>query len=278
MPQPLLALRRFSAFHPGQTYGVRHLDLDLFPGERVALLGPNGAGKSTLLLALVGLLPRASGSLALDSVPLDTSARARQRQRRFFGLLLQDPDDQLLAETVEADVVMSPLNRGVPEFEAIAAARRALRDLEIDQLATRPIESLSLGQKRRVALASVLATRPRALLLDEPTAGLDHPATLALLAALDARHHACDATLLATHDTDLAAAWADRVVIMDNGQLLAAGPPAALLGDRDLCLRAGLRQPAHLALAAALLPPDAPRPASLAELATALSLHTGLAR
>jgi cobalt/nickel transport system ATP-binding protein len=265
-------------------WAIDHVNLALQEGDRLALLGANGAGKSTFLHLLIGLHSPCCGTLRLEGSPLSADARGRRLLRRSVGLVLQDPDDQLFADTVEADVIFGPLNSGLDRDAAEAVGRSAIGTMRISHLATRRISSLSLGEKKRVALAGVLAMSPRVLLLDEPTAGLDHRGAEALLAALDERSAEGIAIVLATHDSDLALRWATRAMVLEEGRVIAEGAPADVLQDDSLCLRAGIRQPALLEIRRRLchrlsLDPGSCLPTSPDELAgwltTAVSVREG---
>ena len=236
-------------YGPGP-WAVDGVSLTLTPGARVALLGANGAGKTTLLHLLTGLHEPCDGAIHRQSPA---------------GLVLQNPDDQLFAETVEGDVALGPLNRGQSHSESAAAAQRALAEMEIPHLAHRRIATLSLGEKKRVVLAGVLALRPQILLLDEPTSGLDHPGAEALLAALARLNDAGVALVIATHNTGLALEWASHSIFLSEGCVLAEGPPAELLTREDLCRAAGLRVPLLARIGRLLheLHPEAPPPAAI---------------
>lgn len=226
-----LETRGLTFNYPGHTGGLRDVSITVHAARRTALLGPNGSGKSTLLLHLAGILPPAGGSLWMDGAPLGRDARSLSRWRETVGLVFQNPDDQLFGPTVSADVAMGPRNLGLTPDVVLHATHEALAHLGLLALAERPIHALSAGEKRRVALAGVLAMRPRILLLDEPTAGLDASAEEHLLAALDARVAAGTAIVMATHDVALAREWADDVVVMVDGQVLLQGAAAALSPD-----------------------------------------------
>ena len=214
-------------YGPGP-WTIDTVDLQLTPGARVALLGANGAGKTTLLHLLMGLHEPCAGTI-------DRKSPA--------GLVLQNPDDQLFAETVDADVALGPFNQGLSHDASAAAARLAIEEMDIAHLAHRRIATLSLGEKKRVALAGVLALRPQILLLDEPTSGLDHPGAEALLTALARLNDAGVALVIATHNTGLALEWASHAIVLAEGRVLTAGPPPDLFQREDLCRAAGLRVP-----------------------------------
>jgi len=214
----LAAVRRLTVERAGRRV-LDGVDFTLAAGERLLIDGASGAGKSTLLLALLGFLPRSGGCIEL-------LGRACAVERDFaalrgpVGLLFQDPDDQLLGPTLVEDVEFGPLNLGLNPRAAHAAARDALCRLGIDALAERPVHELSGGQKRLAAVAGVLAMRPRVLLLDEPTAGLDEDAAMRLLATL------ADTGLpmiVASHDPLCRRQLATRALVLRDGALREAG-------------------------------------------------------
>jgi cobalt/nickel transport system ATP-binding protein len=216
------------------TYPYGHValavdDLDVAPGERVALLGPNGAGNTTLMLHLNGVLTASRGTVEIGGTTL---GRATLREiRRRVGLVFQDPDDQLFMPTLAQDVAFGPANFGVrgPELEARVA--RALEVVSMSGLAERSPAHMSGGQRRRAALATVLACEPEVLVLDEPSANLDPVARRELaetLAGLDAT------MLIVTHDLPYAAQLCSRAIVMDGGVIVADGAIGEVLFDADL--------------------------------------------
>ncbi|GEO81257.1 energy-coupling factor ABC transporter ATP-binding protein [Pararhodospirillum oryzae] len=221
-------------------------------GTRLALLGPNGAGKTTVLMHLNGALRPRAGEVCLDGVPQGYDRAALRAWRQRVQLVLQDPDDQLFAASVAEDVAFGPHNQGLAAAEIERRVAGALTDLDLEPLAALPPHLLSHGQRKRVALAGALAMAPEVLILDEPTAGLDHQGERRLLETL-ARLHARGTTLvLSTHDVDLAHAWADQVALFAAGRVIACGPPADILGDFNLLGAAGLAAPAVVRVARAL--------------------------
>jgi cobalt/nickel transport system ATP-binding protein len=260
--------------YPGGIAALAGIDLAVAAGERLAVLGANGAGKSTLLLHLNGTLRPQRGRVCLDGRPATYDRRALTAWRSAVGLVLQDPDDQLFAGTVAEDISFGPLNLGLGGEAVRARVAAALAAMAIEDLANRPIPMLSLGQKRRAAIAGILAMQPRCVLLDEPTAGLDADGTRQLLAALERLVAAGTTIVYATHDVELACAWSDRIAIFGRGSIAAVGEATRLLADRALLASAGLRMPMVLEVAAALgrrglLDPTA-LPRSVPELLAAL--------
>lgn len=217
MTAPLLAFRDLHYAHPGGTSVLRGASLALAAGQRVGLTGANGSGKSTLLHLAVGLHKPAAGEIIFD-----TRARHTERDfvdmRRDVGLLFQNSDDQLFCTTVEEDLAFGPFNLGWPRERVAAQVERVLDQLAIAPLARRVTYRLSEGEKRLVALGTLLTMEPRVLLLDEPTNGLDDAARARLLAILRGLPVAM---LIATHDADLLNALATARVHLANGVLSA---------------------------------------------------------
>lgn len=214
-------------------------DLAVRTDRRLAVLGPNGGGKTTLFRLLLGLLVPRRGQVLLDGAPLDRGRRGLARLRAGAQLVLQDPDDQLFAADVAQDVSFGPLNLGLDPAEVDRRVAEALAAVGVADLAGRPTHLLSFGQRKRVAIAGALAVRPRLLVLDEPTAGLDPAGVEELVATLDRLHEGGTAVVLSTHDVDLAHRWADDVAVVAGGRVR-SGSAAALLGDPDLLAAARL--------------------------------------
>ncbi len=255
MTTPLLALCGVDYAYPSGVMALRGLDLTVAKGRKLAILGANGSGKTTLLLHLNGTLQPARGAIRLDGQPVRYDRRSLSNWRRRVGLVLQEPEDQLFAATVGQDVSFGPLNLGLSEAEARERVSEALTALEIADLADRATHTLSFGQKKRAAIAGILAMRPELLALDEPTAGLDSQGVARLLEALQQLHEAGATLVFATHDVELAYAWADQVAIFHQGTVLRQDEATVALADRDLLRRARLQSPLLLELAQLLPEP-----------------------
>jgi cobalt/nickel transport system ATP-binding protein len=265
--EPILEVREVRYHYAGGVAGLNGLTLALSPGEKVALLGPNGCGKTTLLLHLCGALRPQEGEVWLRGHPVEYTRAGLRALRGLVGTALQDPDEQLFAGTVYQDVSFGPLNMGLSESEVRQRVEEALASLDIEQLADRPPHRLSLGQKKRAALAGVVAMKPQVILLDEPTAGLDPAGVEALLAILEGLQRGGTQITFATHDVDLAYGWADRVAVLCSGQIVACGPPENVFLCRDLLEAAKLRVPwivdvGHALLAAGTWPKGESMPRS----------------
>jgi cobalt/nickel transport system ATP-binding protein len=252
MSPVILAAQGLEYSYPGAIAALHGLDLEVARGRKLALLGANGCGKTTLLLHLNGTLKPSRGQVLLDGAVAGYGRQALNAWRNRVGLVLQEPDDQLFAATVEQDVSFGPLNQGLPEATVRERVTASLTTLRIRDLAERPTHALSFGQKKRVAIAGVLAMQPEVLILDEPTAGLDPRGVAHLLAALEQLRLAGTTLVFSTHDVDLAFGWADDVAILGQGRMLCQGEAVAILGDPERLHAAHLRMPTLLALAVAL--------------------------
>lgn len=222
---------------------LRGLSVRIGKRRKVAIVGPNGSGKSTLLLCLNGAYRPQAGALKLDGESVSYSGPALREWRRRVGLVFQDPDDQVVAPSVLQDVAFGPLNLGMKPAAARDCAVEALGSLGIECLGDSGTHELSHGQKKLVALAGVLAMKPDVILLDEPTAGLDPAGRRKVLAVLDQLHAAGSTIVMATHDMDLAYAWADEVAVLKDGATLAAGPAEAVFRDTSVLETAALETP-----------------------------------
>ncbi len=242
---------------------LRGVSLEIGPGERVGILGPTGSGKSTLVQHIAGLLAPTSGRVLLDGVPAHERSAAARARRRQVGLAFQYPEDQIFEQTVRREVGFGPRNLGLKDQELVARVHWALELTGLDPAAveTRVPFTLSGGELRRVALASILALRPQVLILDEPTAGLDPHGRRELLGRIRACPSAAPwawqeeiglTLLMVSHDLDELARVVERVVLLQGGQVAADGPVRRVLSDRDLLRAAGLDTPQPVALLHAL--------------------------
>ena len=215
--------------YPDGTSALRGVDLVVQPGERVAVLGPNGAGKTTLMLHSNGLLRARSGSIRVAGQLLADESLAQIRQQ--VGMVFQDPDDQLFMPTVADDVAFGPANAGLSQAEITARVENALTEVGMWAQRDRPPHHLSLGQRRRVAVATVLAMDPELLVLDEPSSNMD-PTSRRELA--DILLSSGRTLAMVTHDLPYAAQICPRAVILNEGRIKADGPTLQLLADEQL--------------------------------------------
>ena len=226
---PVLDVRGLAHVYPDGQQALYGVDLHVHAGERVALLGPNGAGKTTLVLHLNGILVPAAGSVTVSGLPVVKDNLAEVRRR--VGIVFQDPDDQLFMPTVRADVAFGPRNLGLRGAELDRRVMAALDQVGMADVVDRPPHHLSFGQRRRVAVATVLAMQPEILVLDEPSSNLD-PASRRELADI---LRSLDVTvLMVTHDLPYALELCPRSVVLSGGVVVADGGTRDLLTDEEL--------------------------------------------
>lgn len=232
------------AYSAGQT-ALSEISFSVPPGSRTAIVGPSGAGKSTLLMHLNGLLPQplpgTGANVVIDGMPL--TKHSAKEIRRQVGFVFQDPDDQLFCPTVREDIAFGPLNLGLSPDEALARTEESLEQVGLSGYGFRSTLQLSVGEKRRVCLAGVLACRPDILALDEPFSNLDPRARRSLIEILRAFP---GSQVIATHDLDLAVDLCNEAIVLDEGRVRAAGPVRAILSDAPLMERHGLEVPYQL--------------------------------
>ena len=238
MSVPVLETRGLSFAYPDGHQALYSCDLRIDRGERVALLGPNGAGKTTLILHLNGVLTAGSGSVHVDG--LEVAKQNLQTIRARVGVVFQDPDDQLFMPSVYEDVAFGPRNLGFPPDETDVRVAQALEAVGMAEFARRPPHHLSFGQRRRVAVATVLAMEPRILVLDEPTSNLDPAGRRELANIL----RSLEVTILmVTHDLPYALELCPRSVLMNKGEIVADGETSEVLSDGDLMTANSLELP-----------------------------------
>lgn len=230
--RPILEVSGLAYAYPDGNQALYGIDLTIPAGERVALLGPNGAGKTTLVLHLNGVLHGGLGSVRVGGLEVRPADREVLREiRRRVAIVFQDPDDQLFMPTVRDDVAFGPANLGVRGSELDERVQRALDAVGMADFADRPPHHLSYGQRRRVAVATVLAMEPQILVLDEPSSNLD-PASRRELAHI---LRSLDVTMLmVTHDLPYALELCERSVVLSDGVVVADGPTHEILADEDL--------------------------------------------
>jgi cobalt/nickel transport system ATP-binding protein len=240
----LFKLENLSHQYSDGTLALDNVSLSFEKGERIALLGTNGSGKTTLLHHLNGILKPTSGKVFFEDKALAYDSKSLLDLRRRVGFIFQDPNDQLFAPTVKQDVAFGPLNLGQPTDQVKKAVDEALETVGMAEFAEKPPHFLSLGQKKRVALAGVLAMQPEVLIMDEPTSNLDPRATSEILHLLLRLNNERKMTLiLATHDVDMVPLFANKLYILSRGKLVSEGSPAELFSDAELIRGVNLRSP-----------------------------------
>ncbi|PLY00310.1 MAG: cobalt ABC transporter ATP-binding protein [Desulfuromonas sp.] len=238
MSHHIVAANQLSFLYADGTEALSGLSFSIHHGESVAIVGANGAGKSTLLLHLNGTLTPAAGQVRIGDYQLTKATLAEVR--RTVGMVFQDPDDQLFMPTVEEDVAFGPLNLGLTTQEVEQRVCDALQRVNAEHLRHRPPFRLSGGEKRAVAIATVLSMSPDILVMDEPTTGLDPYGRRRLIEMLHGFHHT---KIIATHDLDLVLDLCPRTIVMHQGRIAADGPTLELFKDQELLDRCHLERP-----------------------------------
>lgn len=238
MSHHLVVLQNLSFCYPDGTQALREISFCIHHGECVGLIGANGAGKSTLLQQLNGYLTPTTGTVQIGDFPI-TKARLDE-VRRTVGMVFQNPDDQLFMPTVYEDVAFGPRNMGVDEQTVSLRVSQALGAVSAGHLAQKPPYRLSTGEKKRVAIATVLAMEPSILVMDEPTAGLDPYARREIMGLLAGF---CHTRIITSHDLDMVAVLCSRVLVLRAGEIVADGTPDDIFRNRELLNGCRLEQP-----------------------------------
>jgi cobalt/nickel transport system ATP-binding protein len=227
-------IENLSFFYPDGHQGLKNINLVVSSGENLALIGPNGAGKSTLLLHLNGIL-RGNSTIKIFGMPVEE--KNLKEIRRKIGLIFQDPEDQLFSLTVFDDVAFGPLNMGYPESEVKQRVAQALEWVGMNGYEKRSPHHLSIGEKKKIAIATVLSLSPELLVLDEPTSNLDPRSKWALIELLG---RLPVSKIVAAHDLELVKALCQRTVVLDKGEIVADGNTSSILNNVSLLRVHGL--------------------------------------
>ncbi len=224
--------------YPGADPVLKSVSLNIHQGQRVGIIGHNGCGKTTLFMLLCGVLTPTSGEIAL----LDQAVEPGQF-RPDVGMLFQDPDDQLFSPSVREDIAFGPQNMGLDEAATAAQVDRALKMTGMEPLAERAPHHLSGGEKQMVAIAGILAMRPKVVLYDEPTASLDLRTRRRLISFMQKSQ---ETLLISSHDLEFVLEVCDRILLINDGQIIADGDPLDIMGDQALMEKHGLEKPHSL--------------------------------
>jgi cobalt/nickel transport system ATP-binding protein len=236
----VLQVRGLSYRYPDGAQALKGVDLEVLGGERVAVIGPNGAGKSTLFFHLNGTF-RGQGEVTVLGKSLNDSSI--YEIRREVGLVFQDPNDQLFMPTVFEDVAFGPINLGLSEIEVRDRVKTALHQVGMEGSEALVPHHLSLGQRKKIALASVLALEPKILAFDEPSSGLDHRSRRALIEFLKTLK---ETILIATHDLDMVCELCTRALIIDEGRIVYVGSIPEIFDKEEVLQAHGLEKPLSL--------------------------------
>ncbi|MCX9083690.1 MAG: ATP-binding cassette domain-containing protein [Candidatus Methanoperedens sp.] len=232
--------------YPDGTKALDDIDFSVDKGSITAIMGQNGAGKSTLFLHLNATLRPIQGTLYLKGEAFAYDKKGLHNIRRTVGMVFQNPNDQLLAPTVRQDIAFGPKNLKLPDPEIKQRVNEALRLVGMEAYADKPPHFLSGGQKKRVAIAGVIAMKPEIIVLDEPTAGLDPQGCSEIIDILDELNAEGKTIIFSTHDVDLAAKWADSIYVLHEGRIKRQGVPSQIFADHAMISQTGLRLPAFV--------------------------------
>jgi len=239
----ILETRNVSYSYGDGTKALDGVSISLEKGKKIALIGPNGAGKSTLMLMFNGILRPTSGEVLFRDQILQYDSASLREIRRKVGMVFQNSDDQIFAPTVYQDVAFGPVNLGFPAEKAKKYVGYALQYVGLSGYERRPPHHLSGGEKKRVAIAGILAMEPEVMILDEPTSNLDPASSEEIMEMLDELNLGGKTLIISTHDVDLAYRWADEVVLMKDGGVLRRGSAEEVFGDLELVRDARLKPP-----------------------------------
>ncbi|HMK54606.1 MAG TPA: ATP-binding cassette domain-containing protein [Methanobacteriaceae archaeon] len=244
----VIETREITYQYPDGTLALENVNFKALQGKMVALLGPNGAGKSTLFLHFNGILRPTSGEVRIKDSALGYKKEDLMKVRQKVGIVFQNPDDQLFAPTVMEDVAFGPLNMGLDTEEVERRVKASLEKVGMEGYEKKPPHHLSGGQKKRVAIAGILAMQPEIMVLDEPTSGLDPKGASQILRILYQLNQEGMSIVISTHDVDLVPLYASQVYIISEGKIIKEGTPQEVFSDVKIIRSANLRLPriAHL--------------------------------
>ncbi|WP_400240987.1 energy-coupling factor ABC transporter ATP-binding protein [Methanomethylophilus alvi] len=234
--------------HDNLPFILKDVDLSIPENGRTAVLGANGAGKTTLFYSLTGVYKPSKGEVLYRGKPVEYTKEGLTELRSEVAVVLQNPDEQMFSSTVEEDVAFGPMNIGVPRDEVGERIDRALRDVRMSDYRWSPLQQLSGGQRKRVAIAGALAVRPKVMIMDEPTAGLDPQSSMEVMELAERLHLEGVTVIISTHDVDLAYVWADGVRVLRHGHMIYGGDSEGFYEDIDNVLLSGLLRPSTFSM------------------------------
>ncbi len=235
----MIQIRNLHHHYPDGTRALKGVDLTISDGEFLLICGPNGSGKTTLIRLICGLLKPTTGSIEVNRLD---PVRDSRELRRLVGMVFQDPDSQIVGETVREDVAFGPENLGLPVEEIAERVDWSLKGMGLKDLSEKPCYLLSGGEKRRLAIAGVLAMRPQVILFDEPFSFLDYPGIQEVLKHMVDLHREGHTLVVSTHDVEKVIAHVDRIAILNGGELKMTGPSEEILSKLS---QFGIRPPCY---------------------------------
>lgn len=242
----ILETRSLKYTYPDGTVAIQDLNIEIKKGKKIAFVGQNGSGKSTLFLLLNGTLKPAEGKVLFHGVPFKYDSKSLREIRKSIGIVFQNSDDQIFAPTVYQDVAFGPANLGYSKERIDTCVQQALEYVGLSHLKDKPPHHLSGGQKKRVAIAGIMAMEPEVIILDEPLSNLDPVGADEIIELLNEFNQFGSTIIISTHDVDLAYRWSDYVFLLSNSKLIGQGTPTDVFKDSELLKKTGLRQPTTL--------------------------------
>ncbi|MCI8672117.1 MAG: ABC transporter ATP-binding protein [Lachnospiraceae bacterium] len=244
MNEPILQVNDLHYSYDDTQAALKGISVSIYPGERIAVIGSNGAGKSTFFLNINGVLSPEQGEIFYHGTKI--TKKSLPQLRKNIGIVFQDADNQIIASSVKAEVSFGPMNLKLPREEVVRRVNMAMEYMNITEYGDRPPHYLSGGEKKRVAIADIIAMEPDVIIFDEPTAALD-PLNAAMLEEVLEKLSAEQKTLLiSTHDVDFAYRWAKRVLVFCDGQIIADGTPLSVFQNDEVVKKASLARPMML--------------------------------
>jgi len=243
MTRTIIQTENMGFIYPDGTSALHNINIEIKEGERVAIIGSNGAGKSTLFAHFNGINKPTSGIVKIDGKPAGYEKKELLEIRQKVGIVFQNPDDQLFAPTVIEDVAFGPMNLGLSDEEVDKRVEEALTLVGMNGLEKRAPHHLSGGQKKRVAIAGILAMRPEIMVLDEPTTGLDPKGAEQIMKILYKLNQEDMSIIIASHDVEIVTQFADKIFVLHDGNIIGQGTPEEIFNDYETLKMAHLRPP-----------------------------------
>ena len=239
----ILEVKNASYSYEEDKYAIQDINLKINKGEKIAVIGNNGAGKSTFFLSLNAVIKLQSGDIYLHEKRVDYSRKSLIALRKSVGMVFQNPDDQIIASTVEKEISFGLFNLGMKQEEVAKRVNHMMKELNLTQFAKRPPHFLSGGEKKRITIADILIMEPEIILFDEPTSNLDYKNLCLFKEQLNGLHQKNVALLISTHDMNFVWEWADRIIVFHEGRIIANDTPHSVFANDDLLEQACIQKP-----------------------------------
>jgi len=243
MTKPIIQTGNMCYTYPDGTEALNNINMEIKEGERAAIVGSNGAGKSTLFQHFNGILRPTSGLIKIDGEKINYKKNELIKIRNKVGIVFQNPDDQLFAPTVAEDVAFGPMNLGLPIDEVDKRVEESLEMVGMSGLGKKAPHHLSGGQKKRVAIAGILAMKPEIMVLDEPTTGLDPKGVDQVMNILYKLNQEDMSIIVASHDVEMVTQFADKIFVLHQGEIIGQGNPEEIFNDYETLKKAHLKPP-----------------------------------